>query len=100
LGAVQRVELAHRDVKPRNILVDVQEDRADHVYLSDFGVTKRAAPSMNLTVTGQFLDTPAYAAPPSEQIQGRAGPWTDAPPASERYWSRHEFTDALRRAQP
>jgi serine/threonine protein kinase len=60
----------HRDVKPANILVDTRHGRPDHVYLSDFGVSKGAISSVSLTGAGQFLGTPDYSAP--EQIRGLA----------------------------
>jgi serine/threonine protein kinase len=73
LDAAHGCGLVHRDVKPGNMLLDVSSGlagtaRADHVYLTDFGISKQAQ-SAGLTVTGQILGTLDYAAP--EQIEGR-----------------------------
>src|SRR4051794_8146977 len=70
LDAAHAHGLVHRDVKPANILLQRSASgEVEHVYLSDFGVTKHASSISGLTKTGALVGTIDYMAP--EQIEGR-----------------------------
>ncbi len=70
LDAAHAAGLVHRDIKPANMLVDTRLGRPDHVYLSDFGLTKASSSSStSLTSTGHFMGTLDYSSP--EQIRGQ-----------------------------
>ena len=69
LDAAHAVHLVHRDVKPANVLVDARRGGPEHAYLTDFGIARAMLSAGTLTMAGQFLGTPDYAAP--EQINGQ-----------------------------
>ena len=71
LDAASAAGLVHRDVKPANLLIAASQgvDQADHVYLTDFGLTKERGSETGFTRTGAFLGTLEYVAP--EQIEGK-----------------------------
>ena len=71
LDAAHACGLVHRDVKPANMLLGglAEHSTGDHVYLSDFGISKAVHATSSLTLTGQVLGTLNYLAP--EQVEGR-----------------------------
>lgn len=70
LGAAHARGIVHRDVKPANIL----EAEPGVWKLADFGVAH--VPDSSLTLAGQFLGSPAYAAPEALE-RGQFGPASD-----------------------
>jgi WD40 repeat protein len=65
LHAAHAAGIVHRDLKPANILVD----RAGQPHLTDFGIAKRTAADVTVTLEGRIIGTPAYM--PPEQALGQ-----------------------------
>ncbi len=69
LDAAHAHGLAHRDVKPANILLAGDGALIDrHAYLSDFGLTTKISPDAEMTTEHGVLGTLKYVAP--ERITG------------------------------
>jgi serine/threonine-protein kinase len=64
LGHAHQRKIVHRDVKPANIMLEAD----GRVVLTDFGISKAAQTSSQLTGTGAIIGTPHYMAP--EQAKG------------------------------
>lgn len=64
LHVAHEAGIIHRDLKPSNIMLDGNGDP----HVMDFGLAKRDAGEITMTVEGQILGTPAYMSP--EQARG------------------------------
>ncbi|SDD26565.1 serine/threonine protein kinase [Actinokineospora iranica] len=73
LDNLHELGLVHLDVKPANVLVTSRESAGEHIYVADFGLTRRGATG-HRTRGGDFLGSPTYAAPEhlrGEPVDGR-----------------------------
>ncbi|MEV0333025.1 serine/threonine-protein kinase [Nocardia sp. NPDC050717] len=69
LDYAHRRGLLHRDIKPANFMIAAAEEGdEERVLLTDFGVAKSTDDGQDLTATGNFMATVAYA--PPEQLMG------------------------------
>jgi hypothetical protein len=71
--------IVHRDLKPDNIFLARGPNGHIHPILLDFGISKVASESIELTGEGALMGTPAYMSP--EQARGAR----DVTPASDQF---------------
>ncbi|MBN1678953.1 MAG: serine/threonine protein kinase [Anaerolineae bacterium] len=68
LGFGHAYQVLHRDLKTGNILIEPR-GKGNHVYLTDFGLSKRPGLDTTLTEAGVSVGTPEYMAP--EVVMGK-----------------------------
>lgn len=91
LAAAHAANIIHRDVKPANILATKTVAGEPIWKLADFGIARTA--DSTLTLTGQFIGSPSYAAPESL----RAGQYSAA---SDVYGLAATLYEAISGAPP
>jgi serine/threonine-protein kinase len=79
LAAAHAAGIVHRDLKPDNIFLVARSDRADHIKILDFGVSKirLSELQLELTRTGIAIGTPMYMSPEQSEGARDVDPRTD-----------------------
>jgi len=65
LGEAHALGMAHRDLKPGNVMLTIDEQGHDLAKVIDFGLVKLPATAYSLTIAGEVIGTPGYTPPES-----------------------------------
>jgi eukaryotic-like serine/threonine-protein kinase len=65
IGEAHALGMAHRDLKPGNVMLTTGEDGSDRLKVIDFGLVKLPALADSLTIAGEVMGTPGYTPPES-----------------------------------
>ena len=74
VAAAHEHNVLHRDLKPHNILID---DQAERAFVADFGLAKLINDESELTLSGQTMGTPPYMSPEQTRDASSAGHLSD-----------------------
>lgn len=102
IGVAHAARIVHRDVKPRNIFLEVRPDGTVSSKLLDFGISKRLIAGNDASV--EPSGTRGYRSPEQIGVRGRLDLATDTWAlglvlyeclVGERFWEQEEADDAM-----
>jgi serine/threonine-protein kinase len=80
LAEAHRAGIVHRDLKPSNLFCVPRADGRFTLKIVDFGISKLASADESVTVTGNFIGSPAYMSPEQmdapNRVDERADLWS------------------------
>ncbi len=89
LEYAHRQGVIHRDLKPSNIMLDLEGKQ----HIMDFGLAKREAGEITVTLDGQVLGTPAYMSPEQTRKEEAHDQSQDASSNSCHEWNAEANAD-------
>jgi serine/threonine-protein kinase len=71
MAEAHREGIVHRDLKPSNLFCVPRADGGFSLKIVDFGISKLVSTDQTMTVTGNFIGSPAYMSPEQMDAPGR-----------------------------